>query len=142
MLDRDRILSRVAELDGYLRELETLRPATRKEFDSIERKRACERLLQISIETTVGICKLFVVGLRLGLPADENDIFEKLETAKVVSPGMAKVLRNMKGFRNVLVHEYGDVNDDLVFLFLSTRTGDFTAFRRGIVEVLARNGRA
>jgi uncharacterized protein YutE (UPF0331/DUF86 family) len=84
MLDRDRILSRVAELDGYLRELETLRPATRKEFDSVEKKRACERLLQISIETTVGICKLFVVGLRLGLPSDENDLFEKLAVAGIV----------------------------------------------------------
>jgi uncharacterized protein YutE (UPF0331/DUF86 family) len=46
----------------------------------------------------------------------------------------------MKGFRNILVHEYGNVNDDLVFLFLSTRTGDFAEFRKGIVEALARHG--
>jgi uncharacterized protein YutE (UPF0331/DUF86 family) len=50
---------------------------------------------------------------------------------------LAKVLRNMKVFRNVLVHEYGDVIDDFVFLFLTTRRGGFTTFRQGIVEALA-----
>ena len=43
MLDRERILSKVAELDGYLRELDSIRPATRGEFEAIEKKRACER---------------------------------------------------------------------------------------------------
>jgi uncharacterized protein YutE (UPF0331/DUF86 family) len=44
----------------------------------------------------------------------------------------------MKGFRNILVHEYGNVDDDLVFLFLTTRTTDFLLFRGEILEALGR----
>lgn len=139
MLDRERILTKVAELDGYLRELDSLRPATRGEFEATEKKRACERLLQISIETVVSICQLFVVGLRLGLPSEENDVFEKLSRAEVVSPALAKTLHQMKGFRNVLVHEYGDVDDDLVFLFLTRGTADFLLFRQEILAAIARH---
>ncbi len=87
----------------------------------------------------MSICQLFVAGLRLGLPSEENDIFEKLIRARVVSPELATTLHRMKGFRNVLVHEYGDVDDDLVFLFLTTRTGDFLEFRREILEALAHH---
>jgi uncharacterized protein YutE (UPF0331/DUF86 family) len=140
MVDRERILSRLGELEGYLHELDSIRPATREEFRAIEKKRACERLLQISIETVLTICQLFVAGERLGLPSEENDVFEKLARAGVVSPEVAAILHGMKGFRNILVHEYGDVDDDLVFLFLTTRTEDFLVFRREILEALARRG--
>jgi uncharacterized protein YutE (UPF0331/DUF86 family) len=136
MTERDRILSKVAELDGYLRELEEIRPANRAEFDAVEKRRACERILQISIETVMNICQLFVAGMRLGLPAEENDTFEKLVRARVISRDLASTLQRMKGFRNVLVHEYGNVDDDLVFLFLTTRTGDFLSFRQEILEAL------
>ena len=139
MLDRERILSKVAELDSYLRELDSIRPATRGEFEATEKRRACERLLQISIETVVSICQLFVVGLRLGLPSEENDVFEKLARAEVVSHALSKTLHEMKGFRNILVHEYGDVDDDLVVLFLTRGTADFLLFRQGILEAVARH---
>lgn len=140
MVDRNRILAKVAELDGYLGELDSIRPTDREEYDEIEKKRACERLLQISIETVISICQLFVVGLQLGLPSEENDLFEKLARAGIVSPDLAKILYGMKGFRNILVHEYGKVDDDLVFLFLTRRTADFLVFRKEILEALARSG--
>ena len=136
MTERDRILSKVAELDGYLRELEEIRPANRAEFEAVEKRRACERILQISIETVMNICQLFVASMRLGLPAEENDAFEKLVRAGVISRDLASTLQRMKGFRNVLVHEYGNVDDDLVFLFLTTRMGDFLSFRQEILEAL------
>jgi uncharacterized protein YutE (UPF0331/DUF86 family) len=47
---------------------------------------------------------------------------------------MADTLRRMKGLRNLLVHEYGRVNDRIVFELVSRRLGDFEAFKR---EVLA-----
>jgi uncharacterized protein YutE (UPF0331/DUF86 family) len=138
MVDRDRILSRIAELDGYLRELNAIRPVAASEYSAIEKKRASERLLQISIETVLTICQLIVSGLRLGLPAEENDIFDKLAREGVVTPELATTLKAMKGFRNVLVHEYGDVDDGLVFDFLTTRLGDFARFRREILASLDR----
>ncbi len=136
MVDRERIASRLDELDGYLRELDQIMPANRTAYEEIEKRRACERLLQISVETVVTISQLLVSGLRLGLPAEENDLFEKLARERLISSELAETLKSMKGFRNILVHEYGKIDDDLVFSFLTTRLDDFRTFRAEIVASL------
>jgi len=42
----------------------------------------------------------------------------------------------MKGLRNILVHDYGTVNDEAVFNVVQNRLGDFKAFKREILEAV------
>ncbi|MCS7265932.1 MAG: DUF86 domain-containing protein [Armatimonadetes bacterium] len=109
MIDRERILTKIAQLDSYLNELAQIAPSSFEEYIRSIEKKACERLLQISVEAVIDICAILVQSLRLGLPAEEDDIFEKLALAGLISGEMAKTLKRMKGFRNILVHEYGRV---------------------------------
>lgn len=136
MLDRERILAKIDELDGYLVELRQVVPATFEAYRTIEKKRACERLLQIAIEVVIDICGLLVAGLRLGLPAEEDDLFERLETASVISPDLKATLRSMRGLRNILVHEYGRVDDAIVFEVIRNELGDFDTFRTAVLQAL------
>jgi uncharacterized protein YutE (UPF0331/DUF86 family) len=129
ILDRGRLLARIAELDGYLNELHQIVPATFADYQRIEKRRACERLLQIAVEAVIDICGLLVTGLRLGLPGEEDDVFDKLERAGVMPAPMMERLRKMKGLRNLLVHGYGRIDDRIVFELLQTRLDDFTDFR-------------
>ena len=138
MLDRERILAKLDELDGYLRELREVAPTSIAAYRKIEKKRSCERLLQIAIECVIDVGNLLVSGLRLGLPAEEDDIFEKLEHAGVISGAMVVALKRMKGCRNILVHEYARVNDDIIFEAVSTKLGDFDDFRRLVISALER----
>ncbi|MFN3420612.1 MAG: type VII toxin-antitoxin system HepT family RNase toxin [Armatimonadota bacterium] len=139
MIDRERVLAKLADLDSYLNELSQVAPSSFEEYvRSIEKRRACERLLQISVETVIDICAILVQSLRLGLPAEEDDIFEKLVSAGVISREMVKTLRRMKGFRNILVHEYGRVDDRIVFDIIVNRMDDFEVFKREILEALRK----
>lgn len=138
MLDRERTLTKLDELDGYVQELQAIAPQSFAEYQKIEKKRACERLLQIAVECVIDICSLFVSGLRLGLPAEEDDLFEKLEQAGILSPRMKETVKEMKGFRNILVHEYGRVDDEIVYQATKTRLGDFADFKREVLEALKR----
>ena len=141
MLDRDRVLAKLDELDGYLRELNQVVPQTLGEYkESVASRRACERLLQISVECVFDVCSLFVSGLRLGLPAEEEDLVEKLERAGVLSTDLAGLLRSMRGFRNLLVHEYGRVDDSIVYSIATNRLQDFDAFKREILQALRSQG--
>jgi uncharacterized protein YutE (UPF0331/DUF86 family) len=136
-LDRDRILAKIDQLDGYLRELGQVVPPSFADYvGSIEKRRACERLLHVAIECVIDICGLWVAGLRLGLPAEEDDLFTKLEQTHIISSGMAGTLRSMKGFRNILVHEYGGIDDALVYKFATARMGDFESFRAETLKAL------
>lgn len=137
-LDRERILAKIDQLDTYSTELQEIAPKSFAEYQRVEKKRACERLLQVSIEVVIDICNLLVSGLRLGLPAEEQDLFRKLLKADVLSKGMGEKLREMRGFRNILVHEYAQVDDRLVYEAVKTRLGDLALFRREVLTYLKR----
>ena len=138
MVDRERILAKIDELDGYIRDLQTIAPRDLTTYRQIEKKRACERLLQIAVECVIDICNLLVSGLRLGLPAEEDDLFEKLAQAGLLSLRMKETVRRMKGFRNILVHEYGAVNDTIVYQAVTTGLGDFAEFKKEILTALQK----
>lgn len=136
MLDSERILAKLDELDGYQGELRQIMPASFEEYKKIEKKRACERLMQVAIECVIDVCALVVSGLRLGLPSEEDDLFERLEEVGLISSGMKETLKNMKGFRNLLVHEYGRVDDEIVYDMVRNRLSDFSDFKKEIIKVL------
>lgn len=136
MLDRERILAKLDVLDRYLNEVRGILPASFEEYKKIEKRRACERLLQVSIECIIDICGLMVTGLRLGLPAEEDDLFEKLEQAGIITSPRKQSLKKMKGFRNILVHEYGEVDDMIVYEVLQNNLNDFEAFKQEILQAI------
>ena len=136
MMEKERILAKIDELNGYLQEIHQIIPTSFEEYQKIEKRRACERLLQISIECIIDICSLIVTGLRLGLPGEEDDLFEKLEAAGIIPSSMKETLRMMKGFRNILVHEYSRVNDRIVYEALRNRLDDFKIFKQLILQTI------
>lgn len=136
MLDRERLLAKIDILDRYLKELREILPGSFEEYKKIEKRRACERLLQVSIECIIDICGLIVIGLRLGLPAEEDDLFEKLEQAGMITSSRKESLKQMKGFRNILVHEYGHVDDRIVYEILQNHLNDFDTFKQEILQAI------
>ena len=42
----------------------------------------------------------------------------------------------MKGFRNILVHKYENINDELVFEFLKENLEDFDKFKEEILKFI------
>jgi uncharacterized protein YutE (UPF0331/DUF86 family) len=136
LLDRERLLAKIDILDRYLKELREILPGSFEEYKKIEKRRACERLLQVSIECIIDICGLIVIGLRLGLPAEEDDLFEKLEQAGMITSSRKESLKQMKGFRNILVHEYGHVDDRIVYEILQNHLNDFDTFKQEILQAI------
>jgi uncharacterized protein YutE (UPF0331/DUF86 family) len=136
MLDRERILGKIDQLEGYLRELNTIVPQDFAAYQKVETRRACERLLQVSIEAVIDVCHLLVTGLRLGIPAEEDDLFAKVEAAGIISPQTRETLKEMRGFRNILVHEYARIDDRMVYEAARSRVADFQKFKEEILRYL------
>ena len=138
MVDRDRILAKLDQLEGYLEELRQVLPETFGEYQKVEKKRACERLMQIAIEATIDVCHMFVRAMRLGLQSEEDEVFEKISQAEVVSPQMVATLKRMKGLYNILVREYSRVDDRIVYEQAHKGIQDFARFKEEILAALAR----
>ena len=56
-----------------------------------------------------------------------------------VEEDLAVLLADAARFRNLLVHQYADVDDGRVVAIARERTGDLEAFRRAVVARLAGN---
>lgn len=137
-IDKTKILAKLDEINSYLEELEQIKPTNFEEYEeSIEKKRAIERLLQISIESIIDISYIIISNLKLGVPSDEDILFEELNNKKIISDKLTTILKEMKGFRNILVHKYGKVDDEQVFENLD-KLEDFDKFKEEILNFLKK----
>ena len=91
------------------------------------------------IEICIDVSQLLVKELKLGLPTEEDNLFDKLEQAKVISKLLSKKLKEIKKFRNVLIHKYTDIIDKLVYGHAAKEKTDFTEFKKEILSFLKKH---
>lgn len=117
-----RIKDKISEIRRYSRELRGILPSNFEEYDaSLEKKAACERYLEKIVEATVDLAFIFIKKEGLKVPEDYSQAFDILEMEGVISAELTQNLKHAKGMRNVVAHQYGGVNDKLVFHALKTR---------------------
>ncbi len=81
---------------------------------------------------------MIVSSERLGLPKDEESIFDLMGENKILGEEMCEKAKEMKGFRNIQVHRYVHVDDELVYNDLKDRLADFYKFESEIRSYLKR----
>ena len=74
----------------------------------------------------------------MGLPSEEGDLFERLAQNGIISAVMKETLRSMKGFRNILAHDYTGIDNTIAYEIATTRLTDFELFIKEILCVTAR----
>jgi uncharacterized protein YutE (UPF0331/DUF86 family) len=128
-LEKDRLLEKMDELEKYLRELEAYLPEEEEEYlNSGLRKRACERAFQLAGESLLDICNLIISEKGFGIPADSKDSIRKLAENRVIPWSLSTRLEELVGFRNLLVHQYGRVDDSKAYSCLNAESKDFSEF--------------
>lgn len=134
MVDRHVVLARIAKVREYVALLRRIRAmATESQFvaDPLVYGNA-ERYLQLAIQAVLDISNHLIADLKLGLPADNRQLFEQLARHKLVSRPLSLKLTRMAGFRNLLVHEYMEIDRRRVYAILKRELGDFEAFIRAV----------
>ena len=66
------------------------------------------------IEACIDIAQHIASVEHLGTPANNGDAMRRLGRAGVITPELADSMAKAVGFRNVLVHEYFEVDDSIV----------------------------
>ena len=96
--------------------------------------------MEYAIENVFDVCAILNADLHLGIPGGDAEILNNLVHHGVISSDMHEILRRMKGFRNVLVHRYGAIDDALAFSILQRHMDDFAVFRKDIEQYLESAG--
>ena len=134
---KDIIRTKIKEIEESLKLVKENLPDTLEEFLGLGLvKDGIYKRIEFCIENVYDICAVINTDLDLGIPKDEEDILENLLKKKIMSKNIGKKLRLMKGFRNILVHRYGKIDDKLAFKILKENINDFNEFVKEIEKIL------
>ncbi len=121
----ERSLRRVREV--YDSSPENLTDFTKQDSIVLNIQRAC----QVSIDLAMHI----VQEKKLGIPKTSREAFELLEQAKLIDTTTSKNLKAMVGFRNIAVHEYQDLELDILQAIIEEHLNAFTTFTEQILKM-------
>ena len=124
------LLGNIAEAQGRLRELGQLSEA---EFLADYRNtESAKYLLIVATEAAIDLCNHIVARQGGRAPQDYADCFAILADLKVIKPDLAKRLKRMARFRNLLVHLYWKVDNQRVHQIIQKNLGDLDTFRQQV----------
>lgn len=123
----ERCLARVRHAWEQPSTLPFERDYDRQDVIALNLQRACEQALDMANH--------LVAARKLGWPRTSAESFDLLERAGLVSAAMAGQMKAMVGLRNVVVHQYQDLDLDLVTSVVREHLGDLSDFARTMVNL-------
>ena len=144
MLDTYRIRTRIEEIRKRILILE-------KDFKKIPEEKlitdenlyaAAERHLQVAIQACLDIANHLVAALGLERPRKEaGEAFLVLAKEKIISQDLAETMRKVVGYRNILVHEYLEIERHQTYLNIQEGLKDLVQFTQEIERFLEKRSK-
>ncbi|MEK6844909.1 MAG: DUF86 domain-containing protein [Nanoarchaeota archaeon] len=111
-----RVQEKIYEIEQFLEELESSLPEDFEEYKTDYKLRAIgERYFEKIIESVVDLAFLIIKGKNLKQPDEDKQAFDILAKEKIIEISLADKLKDAKGMRNILAHEYGRIDNELIF---------------------------
>ncbi len=137
MVNREIIRKRLKKLDEYLNILYNLQQYPFDEFIADpEHYGSAERFLHLAIESANDIGNHIVADDALGTVDSYSDIPILLHKAGIIGKEMRKIWIRMIGFRNTLVHDYVDIDHEIVYQVLQSNLEDMETLKRSFAQFL------
>lgn len=131
----DKINSRLEALKEYLKILKSLKGITGQELvNNIDKRAKAERYFQLAIEACIDIAELIISDQRLPAPKTGRETIEILGKEGIIDKKLAEDFAPAIGFRNILIHDYLEIDYDQVADKINNRLGDFEKFAQEIAK--------
>jgi len=102
-------------------------------------KTSAERLIQLIVECASDINNHVIVEMGERPPEDYTSSFIKASEAGLLTSELANKLKGSGGMRNILVHEYIDIDDEKVYRALHAALSDFKEYMRQVDTFLEKH---
>ena len=131
MVNPDVLHRRLKKLDEYLGYLDDAQRYSYREFEEDpEHRGSAERFLHLAIEALTDMASHVVADDDLGDVERARDLPAVFAEHGYVDEELADTWADMIGFRNVLVHDYADIDPERVYDVLQHGLDDLRRLRR------------
>ncbi len=96
---------------------------------------AVERYLYLVAQATIDLAEALIAFKDLRKPTTLGESFDILEEANIIPSALKENLVKMVGFRNILAHDYGEIDYKIVVDVLRNRLGDIEQFMEKVKGV-------
>lgn len=137
VLDKDVVLNRIKHLEDNINYLEKINNFDQKTFSSTQDiYYRFERALHLAVEAVLDLGNHLIADQNLETPDSNRDIFRILFENQIIDSELKESLIKMAGFRNILVHDYLDLDRELEYEIIKNNIVDIKEFMKVVLEYL------
>lgn len=139
-MQKDPVRIRLLELERFLRELRNLKRYSFEEIqENLEKEWGIERGLQLCIQLVIDAGNHILASIGESRVDKYSDILQRLGEREIITKKLAERLVPMAKMRNILVHQYLEIDPAIVYDALQNHLEDFTEFTREILNYMEKN---
>lgn len=121
----EKCINRINE--EYQSNSESLEDYRKVDMIVLNLQRACEACLDLA---------MYIVSSRkLGLPQNKKEAFKILEKNNFIDSVLSQNMQNMVGFRNIAVHDYKEIDEEILKDVIENNLDDLINFARIILNL-------
>lgn len=89
---------------------------------------AVERYLYLAVQATIDLAEAIIAYKNLRKPSVYSEAFDILQEEKIITAKLCEKLVQMTDFRNIIAHDYEDIDFQIVYSILQNNLADSLLF--------------
>jgi len=134
MVDRDIVIEKVGNIQRCLKRIADVTELSPDRLDDINIQDVFVLNLQRSVQAGIDLAAHIIAFEGLGLPSSLKEHFDLLIREGIISNDLGEKMIAMVGFRNIAVHEYQNIDKDILKGILQNNLKDIEHFYKRILE--------
>lgn len=121
----ERCINRINE--EYQGDVKNLNNYSKSDAIVLNLQRACELVIDIA---------MYIISTKkLGIPQTKKEAFEILYKNNYITEETLRKMKGMIGFRNIAVHDYQDIDDEILQDVIENHLNDLLEFARNMLNI-------
>jgi len=135
LIDKDVILNKANKVDHHLSRIKEKRVVSLEGFlADLDCQESILFNLQMAVQNCIDIAAHIISEEELGIAGSTNEMFYILQENGYLSPELTENMVAAVGFRNLVVHEYGNIELRQVYQIAHQDIDDMESFLKAIIK--------
>jgi len=136
MFEKDAILSKISIINNCLATIKKVTNGKKESLDDIITQDVFVLNLQRAVQSCIDIASIIISTKGFKLPSKYKQSFDILSENKIIDSSLADKMKKMIGFRNIAVHDYKQLDINILKSILSNNLIDFEEFKSVIFKYI------
>lgn len=134
MVDNDVVLRKVGNIQRWLKRIRDVTGLRPESLDNLDAQDVFVLNLQRAVQSSLDLAAHVIASEGLGLPSSLKENFSLLQKSGIVSADLSERLQRMVSFRNIAIHEYENIDVDVLKSILKHHLPDVEAYYAAIIQ--------